>query len=467
MKITTSARVRAGLSLSIAAAAVLLSPVLCSIVQASPRAEDPKALTAQAREAVKAGDHTKAREYCIAAVEQAPESLAIRLEIAQIAELRKDAWLAREHYGEIVNSAERAAKLKEKLIDEDAKAARDAGAKVKSMQDGYAQSLGKSLKTYSDSILKVARFAKTQKHWRYAGDLARLIKDMFDHTPGVLDPKDPRQVESGKIYNESVQKRGEDKPESDKLRADVSDAVAALAKDLTKLAEHSAAVYEEVRGPFARRRAILPLGILVSLSNDPGGNAKKLEALWARAAEIEPSVSVKLRLANDASRFTLTLNGKEIANAKTRTDVSGFGYYREIEVQLFRELNYIGFYGHEITGGSKKKQGDSRWMSRVWVLIDIPLNDKDRITTDATWTSLTKPPVGWDLTPLGAFIEFPISSIGGADFWDYEKTKTWKGETLAGDPADCWIRKAFDLPGGIALKAPEKAAPVPAESDAK
>jgi hypothetical protein len=416
-----------------------------------------------AREAAKSGDAAKAKELCIRALEAAPNSLVTRFEIAQITEARKEPALAREHYAEIVNAAERAARFKEKLSDEDAKAAKDAASRAKSLTDAYAQSLSKALKAYSDAILKIARLAKTQGYYKFAGDLCRVVKDMFDHTPGVLDSRDPREVECGKIINECVQKSGDSKTEPDKMRGDVSEIVATLAKDLTTLGDQALATYEEVRGPYTRRRALLPPGMLVSLRNDPDGNAEKSKAVWNRARDIEPSITLKLRLANDASRYTLTVNGLEAANSKGKSDALGFGQYREVDVKLFKELNYIAFYGHEIADGSRKG-GRGAMASRVWMLIDIPVSEKEHITTDGTWTSLAKPPAGWEVCPIGCFVEYPLSPIAGSDFWDYERTKTWKGFTLAGDPADCWLRKAFDLPAGVevtlgAKKAADTSAP--------
>mgnify|MGYP003693601175 CR=1 FL=1 len=162
-----------------------------------------------------------------------------------------------------------------------------------------------------------------------------------------------------------------------------------------------------MRGPFTRRRALMPLGILIALHNDPDGHAKKSEAIWKQAREVEPRVKARLRLANDASRWTLRLNGLKVGESEAR---SASSIYKDLEVEILRDSDLIGFFGHEIT--DKKRGGRAEWAHRVWVLVDVELNEKEHITTDAKWQSVMKAPAGWDDCLDGPFDFLPITSIG-------------------------------------------------------
>lgn len=428
------------------------------VTSAGAQAPDRSAQMAAAREAAKAGDAAKCREIALEIITAAPDSIAARFDLAQLAEARKDPSLAFAHYAEIVNFADRAAKSKEKLSDEDAKVVKEAAAKCKTTQDQFGPALARSLRTYADSMLKVARFAKTQKNWKFTSELARVVKDLFDNSPGILEPKDPREVEAGKLYSDAMARKSEDKAENDKQRAEVSEAVAALARDLGKLYDQAFIIYEEVRGPQARRRALLPVSILVSLNNDPDGNAKKAGDLWSRALELEPVCEVKLRMATDSARFTFMVNGQKVASAKNTKDLAEFRSESEYTVHLFRELNFVTFYGHEIRDNGRRG-GRSEYVSRAWFLADFVISEKDHVTTDATWQSLSQPPSGWECCPFGCYDLFPVTVIGGTDMWDYEKTKEWKGATLLGDKVDTCLRKSFDLPAGTAVAVKGGAAP--------
>ncbi|MBI3819771.1 MAG: hypothetical protein HY286_13835 [Planctomycetes bacterium] len=399
------------------------------------------------REAAKSNDAAKCKEISGALLKANPESLNIRFEIALASELRKDPYVAFAHFAEVAAAGERMIKNKEKLSDEESKAARESTAKTKTMQDAYAQALSKALKTYSDSVLKIARLAKSQKNWKFTCDIMRNVKDLFDHAPGVLDPKDGREQEAAKLLNEASLKKSEDKPENDKQRGDLSEAVAALSADLGKVYESAFATYEEVRGPHARNRALLPVSILVSLNNDPDGNAKKATAVWERALEVEPNKEYKLRLATDAVRFKFVVNGKIIATANNTRELRDFRSESEFTVNLFRESNFISFYGHEIReSGKKQGKQQSDYFSRSWFLLDLIISEKIHFISDPSWESLMKPPSGWDVCPFGCYVIFPVAAIGGTEYWDYEKTKDWKGQTLVGDRVDTYFRRIFDLP---------------------
>jgi hypothetical protein len=407
----------------------------------------------EARDAIKTGDTAKAKAVCADALKANPDSLALRYEIAQVAELRRDnPYLAYQHYAEISAFGERATRLKEKLSDEDAKLVKDAAAKAKTIPDGFARDLSKALKSYADTVLKTARMAKTKKNWTFTGDIARNVKTLFNGLPGVLDPKDPRESEATKHQTDALGHRAEDKVDvADSLKAEVSEAVGGLAKELNRISDLSKDAHEEVRGPFTRRRALMPLGILIALHNDPDGHAKKSEAIWKQAREVEPRVKARLRLANDASRWTLRLNGLKVGESEAR---SASSIYKDLEVEILRDSNLIGFFGHEIT--DKKRGGRAEWAHRVWVLVDVELNEKEHITTDAKWQSVMKAPAGWDDCLDGPFDFLPITSIGEQGMWDYETTKTWKGETVMGDVTDTYIRRIFDLPASVAAGATAK-----------
>lgn len=398
--------------------------------------------------AATAGDAAKARELALKALDAAPESLAARAILVKAAELRREPQLMREHLAELVNFQVRAARLKEKLRDENLKITKDAESKLKTVPDVYAQGFSKAVRTWADSILKNVRIGKSQKNWKFAADHSRIVKDLFENMPGLLDPKDPRAAEATKLYNEAVPKKGEDRPETDKMKADVSDAVSALSTELQKLADQASAHYEEVRGPLMRRRALAAAGVMISVRNDPEKWTKQASELWARAAKIEASGVFKLRLANDASRFCLVVNGTVITELKNATKGLLRPPQSEHEVRLFRECNVAGFYGHEISDPGRKG-GRPEAGSRVWFLMDIPVTEKESVGTSATWVSLTRPPTGWDQLPNIVLMDFPVSVVADTRVWDYEKTKTWKGLTLAGDATDCWLRGIFDLPAGV------------------
>jgi hypothetical protein len=406
--------------------------------------EGVKSLAA-AREAAKAGDFVKAKEICGDLLKASPRSLAIRFEIAQLAEIRKDSpTLAHEHYAEIAAAGERAAKLKEKLSDEESKLVKEAAAKAKIIPDAYAKELSKALKTYADAVLKTARMARTKKHWSFTAEIGRNVKTLYNGLPGVLDPKDPREAEAMKNVTDGNSKRGEDKTDvPSALKAEVSEAVAALGKDLVKISDAELDVYTEVRGPYARRRALMPLGILIALQNDPAGNAKKSEAVWEKAHELEPTITSKLRFATDASKWFLRVNGKMIAASDPKNLTAN---YREVDVALFRDANVVSYFGHEIA--DKGRRGRPEWVSRAWVFVDIPLTEKTHLTTDDAWRTVAKPPVGWDYCMDGSFDTFPVT-VASKDLWDYERTKTWTGFTVIGDPGDTYLRRVFDLPAGV------------------
>lgn len=403
--------------------------------------QDRAAALAEARAAVKGGDVARAKSIAVDLLKADPDSLTLRLELGQIAESRNDApGLAAAHYAEIVAAGERAAKGGQKVSEEDARALKEASLKLKTIADPFPRDVAKALKAYADAGLKTARAAKAKKHWSFSGEIARTVKTLFGGLPGVLDPKDPREAEATKHWTDALAKRAEDNANvPNAFRAEVSVAVAALGSDLSKLADSAAAVYEEVRGPLTRRRALLPMGILISLGNDPAGNAKKAEALWASARTIEPTRPAKLRFATNASQWSLCVNGERLAAAGAKSHAT---VYREFDVRLFQAGNLIGFYGHEVA--EVRPKGRPEWVSRSAMFVDIPLTDKEHITTDATWNSFQRPSTGWDLSLDGCFDSYPVLAVG-KDLWDYENTKTWTGSTLIGDAGDTYLRKAFDI----------------------
>ena len=108
-------------------AAALSAAVLLGMGAPRPRAKtgDKWKFATEARDAIKTGDTARAKAVCADALKANPDSLALRYEIAQVAELRRDnPYLAYQHYAEISAFGERATRLKEKLSDEDAKLVR-------------------------------------------------------------------------------------------------------------------------------------------------------------------------------------------------------------------------------------------------------------------------------------------------------------------------------------------------------
>lgn len=409
----------------------------------APADDAPEAWLDQARAAAKEGDAAKSKELSVRVLDARPDSVADRFAVAQIAELRKEPAIAREHYAEIVFAVEQAAKRKEKVSDEAAKLAKDAAAKVKSLPDPHTRDLARALKEFTGSALKTARLAKSKQHWLFAADIGKTLKHLHAGLPGILDPRDAAMREAEKIVNEGLVKRTEDKPDvATSLKADLSVATGALGKTLNEIAERAAAVHAEVRGPHTRRRALAPLGILIGLKNDPDGHAKKAEAVWKKAYEVEPTSEAVLRIATDGRSWYVRLNGAKVAESPGRVDTQN---YREVPVRVFRDANVLAVFGHEAV--ERKTKVPDQYRGRVWTLVDLMVSEKEHVVSETTWGSAMAPPNGWDMAPDAVIDFFPttlLETMGTP--WDYEKTKSWKGDTIVGDITDTFLRKVFDLP---------------------